>query len=340
MHWNLNGVRLEASQDLVANNLLVHGNDLDEARDAVSRIFVDHRLDSKVSRPDRPVRVTCHGFDALKLCYFDYGREILIAPDQLQDFYLLMLPLSGTFRIRTGEADLTVGVGAGALLPAERDFHMHWSEDATQMIVRIDKRRVWDCLERLLGQRLTRAPDFALKVNWTDDRMTPLRNAVCSLAAMAGQPLGPGTDKIHAALEDTFLLSLLYLQEHGYSRALADGRLSTACPSLVRRAEAFIEENLCEPFSIDDLVRASGGSARSLFESFNRFRDMSPMRYVRFRRLNRVREELMQADGETRVGTVALTYGFQHMGRFAGEYSKLFGEAPSATLVKSRGRDN
>jgi AraC-like DNA-binding protein len=338
--WEHDGTKLAINRELITRNLIVKGNDLDEARDAVARIFVDHKLDTREFRPSRPVVVSCNAFRALKLCYFDYGREISISPDQLQDFYLLLIPLSGVFRVRCGATDLTVGAGSACILPTDRDLDMHWSSDATQLIVRIDKRRMQECAEGVLGQRLTRAPHFDLDVNWTSPRLAPLRHAVAALAGTVGIAGLPGFDLIAGSIETTLMLSLLFHHENCMSKALSDGRLSTVCPKIVRRAEAFIEQHLGEPIGVDDIVGAVGGSSRSLFESFNRFRNMSPMRYVRHQRLNKVRDELQNPDDRTRVGTVALNWGFQHKGRFAGEYAKLFGETPSQTLERSRRRLN
>jgi AraC-like DNA-binding protein len=61
---------------------------------------------------------------------------------------------------------------------------------------------------------------------------------------------------------------------------------------------------------------------------------MTPMTFVRERRLERVHEELTDAvptDGVT-VTSVAERWGFHHLGSFAVEYRKRWGEAPSETL--------
>jgi hypothetical protein len=45
---------------------------------------------------------------------------------------------------------------------------------------------------------------------------------------------------------------------------------------------------------------------------------------------------LVQAsDASGGVGAVASRWGIRHLGRFAGEYRKMFGELPSRTLANS-----
>ena len=63
---------------------------------------------------------------------------------------------------------------------------------------------------------------------------------------------------------------------------------------------------------------------------------MSPIRYLRNVRFAKVREALLQAQGGDSVTAIAMTWGFTHMGRFAVEYRKRFGESPLETLRQRR----
>jgi AraC-like DNA-binding protein len=54
-------------------------------------------------------------------------------------------------------------------------------------------------------------------------------------------------------------------------------------------------------------------------------------------RLNAMRRELLGATEETlRVADLAQRHGIAHLGRFAGEYRRMFGELPSQTLRRAR----
>ena len=60
-----------------------------------------------------------------------------------------------------------------------------------------------------------------------------------------------------------------------------------------------------------------------------------PEQYLRARRLNGVRKILRShGPGEVRIYEVANEWGFWHMGQFAADYRKLFGERPSETLER------
>ena len=69
------------------------------------------------------------------------------------------------------------------------------------------------------------------------------------------------------------------------------------------------------------------------------FRDskgVSPMRYLCDARFEKVREALARAQPGDSVTTIAMSWGFSHLGRFSVEYRRRFGESPSDTLKRRR----
>ena len=103
-----------------------------------------------------------------------------------------------------------------------------------------------------------------------------------------------------------------------------------------RMARAFVEASLEADIvpTVVDICRTLGVSERTLQYAFRAYVDMSPLAYLRLRRLNRVRTTLRASDPQTTtVTSVAMRCGFLHLGRFALDYKQLFGELPSATLA-------
>ncbi|MBI2738851.1 MAG: AraC family transcriptional regulator [Rhodospirillales bacterium] len=92
----------------------------------------------------------------------------------------------------------------------------------------------------------------------------------------------------------------------------------------------------CRPdrsLSMADLCAAIGVPERTLRMRCSEFLGMSPLAYVRLRRLNLARRALLRTDAATTSVTgVARKFGFSELGRFATAYRATFGEAPSATL--------
>ena len=101
----------------------------------------------------------------------------------------------------------------------------------------------------------------------------------------------------------------------------------------LRRAKAYLGKHGKERVSVRDLCRVTEVSERTLRYVFLEEFGVSPKSYLMAMRLNRVRRQLSHADpSSTRVVDVANHWGFWHMGQFAADYRKLFGELPSETL--------
>jgi AraC-like DNA-binding protein len=101
----------------------------------------------------------------------------------------------------------------------------------------------------------------------------------------------------------------------------------------VRRAVAFMEENVGNPISINDIAVAAGTSVRALQSAFHKAFEIPPSTYLRRLRIEGAHSELRAAHpGSTTVRDVALRWGFAHTGRFAQLYAAIYGEHPSHTL--------
>lgn len=104
---------------------------------------------------------------------------------------------------------------------------------------------------------------------------------------------------------------------------------------LVRRADEAMRSHLCMPLGIVDLCAMLGVSDRNLRLAFREHFGIGPMTYYRFIRLNQVRTAL-KTDTDLTVAGIARSYGFHHLGNFAVDYRRLFGERPSDTYFSTK----
>jgi AraC-like DNA-binding protein len=106
-----------------------------------------------------------------------------------------------------------------------------------------------------------------------------------------------------------------------------------ASAAKARVALEFMQHHAHEPITAADAARAAGVHTRTLQQATSRHLGISPSAYLRNVRLDRVHDELRQADPcSTTVAAVARTWGFGHLGRFSSSYGARFGLKPSATL--------
>ncbi|MDF1609542.1 AraC family transcriptional regulator [Hoeflea sp. YIM 152468] len=301
----------------------------------VSDIFVNHRIKGGPASSLRPINVSCRHMSSVSLCYLDYGCSLEIQPDLFEDFYLMLIPLEGASQARCGNRIYQGATGTSMILPAEQETSILWSDMTRKLVVRIDRRKLTAKLEAFLGVSLRRSPRFSMEAQAVLTPSSPLRQSLQGMLSIACNPEITGKNMIMPAFEEALFSAVLHMHQSDMSDAIRDGAVSSACPRAVRRAELYVEDHLAEPICIEDLAEAAGISARSLFDAFRRFRDMSPMRYVRFRRLQQVHRILLEEDAVAPISEIAAEWGFGHPGRFASEYTRQFGESPSQTRRKA-----
>jgi AraC-like DNA-binding protein len=138
-----------------------------------------------------------------------------------------------------------------------------------------------------------------------------------------------------SSFEQYVINELLLSHSHNYSEAIY-GRQPSIGPRDVKRAIDFIEANLQAPIALSDIIDAAGVPGRTLLKHFESFRGVSPMQYMRAARLERVHAALREGDLRWTVSDIAMTWGFNHTGRFSAAYRRRFGERPSQTRKRSR----
>jgi len=182
---------------------------------------------------------------------------------------------------------------------------------------------------------LERLPSGFAFIEIDPRRPAGLRNAISQLHAAVATPSNDSAD--------TTAVSELEL---GVDVALV-AALQTARPTrgkhpepwlrtrALRTALDYIEAHANEPPSVEEICRASGVSWRTLDYAFRDRFGVTPKRYLQALRLQHVRHEILGGGRPRPIWEVAAHWGFWHMGQFAADYRRQFGELPSATLRRT-----
>jgi AraC-like DNA-binding protein len=94
-----------------------------------------------------------------------------------------------------------------------------------------------------------------------------------------------------------------------------------------------MDSHLAMPITTLDLCIHLCVSRRTLFYSFREALQMSPMAYLKCKRLHAVRRDLKSIDrGDWSIREVASRYRFRHSGQFTADHQRLFEERPSDTV--------
>lgn len=140
-------------------------------------------------------------------------------------------------------------------------------------------------------------------------------------------------EQTRRSLKSAALSNLMFVLSGPHTQT-SDPQVSDARRNrLVQRAREYIDEHLDEVSTVADVCLALGVSRRHLQYSFEDVLQINPIAYIRAMRLNAVRRDLKLASpGLATVADLASRWGFWHLGHFSGDYKRMFGELPSATL--------
>jgi len=93
----------------------------------------------------------------------------------------------------------------------------------------------------------------------------------------------------------------------------------------------FIEQHQADAITVGDICKATGLAERTLRRAFLERFGIAPKSYLQRLRLSRARDQLSTLSTGNSITDVANNLGFWHMGNFARDYRRLFGELPSET---------
>ncbi len=229
------------------------------------------------------------------------GHEIDLVDD---DLATIMLPLSGTVRVRAAE-DRFQAEASGSLtfLPGARQTSVEAARGGS--------------FEALM----LKMPLSALPTADNGRRLAPGGQS-------ASSPLRPNASRSVEVLIHEQFRSLFPVAEDGQW-------IAPVSAANVVAAEDFMQANFGEAIAVADIAEACGVGVRSLQTTFRRTTGVTL-----WTRLSEIRLDeaylLLIAGTERSVTDIALSCGVAHLGRFAQAYRRRFGELPSDTRRRGR----
>ena len=129
------------------------------------------------------------------------------------------------------------------------------------------------------------------------------------------------------------LLELIKTAKPSVKKVSSKSRLQ-----LLVDAERFIQQHLHEQVSVLDIANHCQVSERTLLYTFKKRFGIGPKAYTKILKLNHVYRVLQKAPNSQTIANIAREYGFWHMGQFHADYKDFFGELPSESLSKIKGK--
>jgi AraC-like DNA-binding protein len=309
--------------------------DIDYARKKVSEVYCDHRLSLKCGQLDA---FHYHmPFEDISFNYMGYGPQSDIEPGHLGDFYLIQLPIKGSATIIADNQTIESRPGKASVINSSVYTKMTWSDGCEQLMLQISKNKVNTVLSSLLGRPASHDLVFSPFMENRNRQHASWWKHIIAFINDYNQPFGfyKSAEMIDHELTN-IVRGLLYTLDHNYSeRIKLDNR--TVLPKSLRCAVEYIKQHASENLTIDELVRITDVSERSLFNSFKQCLDITPMQYVQKRRLANARLQLLDRSlsFNLSVTQIAFDNGFSQLGRFSALYKSVYGELPSVTKANT-----
>jgi AraC-like DNA-binding protein len=328
-------VRSRGVPPALANNEIFYTESVREAASLLSRALAPGWITLREDASG--FAATMHGVRLrnVSMLYLDLHVRSTLEIPVLGRHFAVHMPMNGRALCQHNGHEFEANTIRALVTSPGSALSMHFDDDSPQLLIRIEEQALLDYLTRLRGRRLSGPLTFHPEFDLTTDVAVRWHAAVQLLHTEVYHvgslvQLGHGI----SGIEELLMNSLLHIQPSNYHDDFVRPAVTDPGRRVVHEAISYIDAHLAEPITMESIARNVHMSIRSVQQGFRDELGMSPMAYVRDRRLERVHAELADAlpsDGVT-VTDVATRWGFNHLGSFAVEYRKRWGTSPSETL--------
>ena len=250
--------------------------------------------------------------------------------------YLFVFPRSGVGTVTMHDDPAEFAPGRAVMLPLFERFSFEFSEGFSTMTLAITPNARGEHFFKLTHRSLNAPLRFTPRIDVTHGPAAGVARLIAFVFDECDHTSGLTTSPLMLAdLHEAVLTAMLTSLPHDQSHALA-GPAPWIAPGYVRRAEEWLDAHAHEPVTSSKAAAAAGVSVRSLQEAFRRYRGVSPQQFLKERRIELARAQLLAGEDGATVKSIATATGYNNPGRFSAEYHRRFGELPSETLRRAQ----
>jgi AraC-like DNA-binding protein len=249
-----------------------------------------------------------------------------------QEFYSLNIPLNVPFTVSESGKDQIFSNANAYMLSPGRPFAFKCKEKCYAMACNFFVDFMETYRGRMLQETTASEPFLNPQVSLMSVAGSRLfRTAIRTWVALGEKDI-PVNEIALKEMEDDLLASFLMLVE---DRTATSKLAALPSTNKLNNIEDYICANLDSAITRDDLADRAGVSVRSLSRGFEKKYGLGPMAFIRQRRLDASYIQLLGLERSAiTVTEVAMSLGFEHVGKFAIAYKIRFGESPSTTLSR------
>jgi AraC-like DNA-binding protein len=270
---------------------------------------------------------------------FFLGHQILQDIDLIKvtnfDHFVITLPKAGKFT--TNARNRTVvnssRKSGSIVFPTDKVVYSRPTENVDDYLIALNFDIIKDAIERKYG--ILSAEEKIFQLDFNNDKVFALLSYLESTLDMVrGYPDIRESLFLKMNIMDiTVLMVTDLIGELLEKPSLLNNHMDK---NLVIRAEEFIDAHCMNLATIQEIADRLNTSSRNLQLSFKKYRNYTPMQFLRESKLKRAHKIILQKrDSNVTVKEVALSVGIFDLNRFGKYYLEQFGELPSETIRKA-----
>ncbi len=297
--------------------------DLAVARRAIAGVFKPFVLEATGNGP-YDARIWYRRFAATTATIIDYGGGAHVDVGRPGDRPLIHVPLRAGYVLHGRGRERAVGCGQAHVVAPHEHLRMTCAPACRLLVLRPQDAR----LTAVVNARHADGGEPVLVPCGVAGALGRVVDLL--VAEIAGGDLIDTGPRCAEAAEILLVGAMLAVLSAGGAR---EGRAGEVLVRAQRHALAHLGWDI----TAADLAAAAGVSERTLQRAFLAATGESPLRWLRRRRLERVRDALLDARCSARpISELAADAGWNHFGRFAAAYRAAYGESPADTRRRTR----
>lgn len=322
---------------LLKTFMVMDTSSLNEARQIVGGRFCSHKLEILESTGNFHVKHHAVQGKLLMLNFLSYGDTVRIEPGELENFYLIQIPLAGFAEISNGRNRFISNTKNASILNPDRHTSMIWHANCQQLMIYLPRDNVRRLAEQHLGLQFSHEIVFDTKISFENPSLDWLRRASILMAKAAdkGELFNQNECLNQLLYEENFILELIERQPSNI-QCYMTSNTKTLAPKNAKIARDYIIENIHHSISIGDITKVCDLPKRTLQHQFQQFFGISPMELLKKERLKRIYSEISSGHNNSSLSEIASKWGFTHLGRFSQHFRKEFGESPSKVYSNAK----
>ena len=311
---------------------IIETNRVEEAEVELTKSLAEIRIMRVQNRSSFGLHMNGVNFPRTSLVFNQFGCDAKINAGLDEESALFIIGGNAPTIFHLEKGSVIVSSQTAAMISSGKQMRIERSENSEALVLRTSQSDLLQHFEKLTARHHRGTIIFDHNISLTNGSgavlIRMMNYLIYELEHNDLMMKNPGLLKSY----DDMLLSALISLPNNKREKLYKNHHYQSAPGLVHRAEEYMRAHLNKAISIIDLLQICDCSRSVLFSAFRNARGYTPMEFLTEQRLQGAREKLLKQHSENSVSSIALDYGFLHLGRFSQAYKKRFGEFPSKTL--------